>query len=249
MFMVLKRKRKREYYKEFKIVRGVFDEHTMLVLYRLLNKNRISVESLIKEGKESVILSGKTIEGDWIVIKVYRTEACDFKSMWKYLVGDPRFKKEKRKRRSIVKLWCQREFKNLKIAQAAGVDCPKPYAFKENVLIMTFIGDGKEFAPMLIDIVPKNLEEVYREVLDNLKKLTNAGLVHGDLSAYNILFWDKVYFIDFSHGTVIKSPIALDLLKRDVKNVNSYFSRLGIKTNTEKLYKELEQVIKEKAVK
>lgn len=249
ILMVLKRKRKREYYKEFKIFRGVFDEHTMLILYRLLNKNRISVESLIKEGKESVILSGKTKEGDWIAIKVYRTEACDFKSMWKYLVGDPRFKKVKKKRHSVVKLWCQREFKNLKIAQDAGVDCPKPYDFKENVLIISFIGSGRELAPMLINIVPKNLEEVYKEVLDNLKKLINAGLVHGDLSAYNILFWDKAYFIDFSHGTVIKSPIALDLLKRDVKNVNSYFSKLGIQTDTEKIYKELEQVIKEKVVK
>jgi RIO kinase 1 len=247
--MVLKRKKKREYYKGFKIVHGVFDEHTMLVLYRLLNKNRISVESLIKEGKESVILSGKTMEGEWVAIKVYRTEACDFKSMWKYLVGDPRFKRVKKKRHSVVKLWCRREFKNLRIAQAAGVDCPKPYAFKENVLIMTFIGDEEEFAPMLINIVPKNLEEVYKEVLDNLKKLINAGLVHGDLSAYNILFWDKVYFIDFSHGTIIKNPIALNLLKRDIKNVNSYFSKLGIQTNTEKIYKELEQVIKERVVK
>jgi len=181
--MVLKRKRKREYYKEFKIVHGVFDEHTMLVLYKLLNKDRISVESLIKEGKESVILSGKTNEGDWVAIKVYRTEA-----------------------------------------------------------------DGKEFGPMLIKIVPKNLKEVYKEVLDNFRRLINAGLVHGDLSAYNILFWDKVYFIDFSHGVVIKSPIALDLLKKDVKNVNSYFSKLGIQTDNEKLYKELEQAVKEKVI-
>jgi len=244
--MVLKRKRKREYYKEFKIVRGVFDEHTLLVLYKLLNKNRISVEALIKEGKESVIISGKTKGGDWVAIKVYRTEACNFKSMWKYLVGDARFKKVKKKRYSIVKLWCQREFKNLKSAWNAGVSCPKPLDFMENVLITSFIGNGKEFAPMLIKIIPKNLKIVYKEVLSNLNKLVNAGLIHGDLSAYNILFWDKVYFIDFSHGTLINNPAALELLKRDIKNVNSYFSKLGIKTDIERVYKELEQVIKEK---
>jgi RIO kinase 1 len=249
MPMVLKRKRKREYYKEFKIFHGVFDENTMMVLYRLLNKNRISVESLIKEGKESVILSGKSKEGDWVAIKVYRIEACDFKSMWKYLVFDPRFQKAKKNKFAVVKLWCQREFRNLNVADAAGVNCPKSYDFMDNVLITSFIGDGKDFAPMLIDIVPKNLEELYEEVLDNLRKLINAGLVHGDLSAYNILFWDKIYFIDFSHGTMINSPIALDLLKRDIKNVNSYFSKLGINTDTEKIYKELEQVIKEKVVK
>jgi len=244
--MVLKRKRKREYYKEFKIVHGVFDEHTLLVLYKLLNKNRISVETLIKEGKESVILSGKNKEGDWVAIKVYRTEACNFKSMWKYLVGDPRFNKVKKKRYSVVKLWCQREFKNLKTAWKAGVNCPKPLDFMENVLITSFIGNEKEFAPMLIKIIPKNLKTVYNEVLSNLNKLVNAGLIHGDLSAYNILFWDKVYFIDFSHGTLINNPAALELLKRDIKNVNSYFSKVGVKTDVDIVYKKLEQVIKEK---
>jgi RIO kinase 1 len=169
--------------------------------------------------------------------------------MWKYLVFDPRFQKAKKNKFAVVKLWCQREFRNLNVADAAGVNCPKSYDFMDNVLITSFIGDGKDFAPMLIDIVPKNLEELYEEVLDNLRKLINAGLVHGDLSAYNILFWDKIYFIDFSHGTMINSPIALDLLKRDIKNVNSYFSKLGINTDTEKIYKELEQVIKEKVVK
>ena len=193
-------------------------------------------------------MSGKNKENDWFAIKVYRIEACDFKSMWKYLIGDPRFKNIKKDKRFVVKLWCQREFKNTKIAYDAGVNCPKPYDFMENVLITSFIGNGKEFAPMLTNIVPEKLEEVYEEFLDNLKKLVNAELVHGDLSAYNILFWDKIYFIDFSHGTVIKNPAALDLLKRDIKNANSYFSKLGIKTDTEKIYKELNQVIKKKVV-
>ncbi len=245
--MVLKRKRKREYYKEFKIVRGVFDERTLLVLYRLLNKNRISVESLVKEGKESVILSGLTKKKDWVAIKVYRTEACDFRTMWKYLIGDPRFHRIGKKRRTIVKLWGRREYKNLKIAFKAGVDCPKPLFFKENVMIMSFIGSDGLVAPRLIDVKPKNPKKVYKRVLTNLKKLVRGGLVHGDLSAYNILLLDKPYFIDFSHGTTIKSMMAVDLLKRDIKNINSYFSKLNIPLkSSEKIYKELEQIIKEK---
>lgn len=244
--MVLKRKLEDK--KDLKIVHGVFDEQTMLTLYRLLNKNQISVESQIKEGKESVVLSGKDKENNWFAIKVYRTDACDFKTMSKYLIGDPRFKNVKKNRRFVVKLWCQREFKNTKIAYDAGINCPKPYNFMENVLITSFIGDGKKFAPMLVNIVPEKPEELYKEFLDNLKKLVNAGLVHGDLSAYNILFWDKIYFIDFSHGTVMKNPTALDLLKRDIKNVSSYFSKLGVQTDTVNVYKELEQVIKKKVV-
>ena len=245
--MVLKRKRKREYYREFKIVRGVFDERTLLVLYRLLNRKKITVESLVKEGKESVILSGLTKDKEWVAIKVYRTEACDFKTMWKYLVGDHRFPRITKKRRIIVNLWCQREFKNLKIAHEANVNSPKPLFFDENILIMSFIGEDGVVAPRLIDIIPDNSKELYKLVLKNLKDLVKADLVHGDLSAYNILLLDEPYFIDFSHGTNMKSPLALELLKRDIKNINSYFSKLNIAVKgSKKIYKELNQNLKEK---
>jgi len=250
MLMVLKRKKKREYYKEFKIVRGVFDERTLLVLYRLLNRKKITVESLVKEGKESIILSGLTKDKEWVAIKVYRTEACDFKTIWKYLVGDPRFHRITKKRRTIVNLWCQREFKNLKIAQEANVNSPKPLFFDENILIMIFIGKDGIVAPRLIDIIPDKPKELYELVLKNLKNLVKAGLVHGDLSAYNILLLNEPYFIDFSHGTTLSNPLALELLKRDVKNLNSYFSKLNIPLkNPKKIYKELNQIIKEKVKK
>ena len=245
--MVLKRKRKREYYKELKIVHGVFDEHTLLVLYRLLNRNKISAESLIKEGKESVILSGLTENKKWVAIKVYRTEACDFKTIWQYLVGDPRFFGISKRTRTVVNLWCQREFKNLKIAVKIGVDCPSPLAFWENVLIMSFIGEDGMAAPRLIDIIPDDPEELYKMVLENLKKLIGGGLIHGDLSAYNVLLLGKPYFIDFSHGTTAKNQIAPKLLKRDVKNINSYFSKLDVPVkDSKKIYDELIKLIEKK---
>ena len=240
-------KRKRESYKELKIVHGVFDERTLMTLYRLLNKNYISVESMLEEGKESVVLSGITKQKEWVAIKVYRTEACDFKKIWKYLVGDPRFSGISKRTRTLVNIWCQREFKNMKIAQEAGVNCPKPLTFRENVLIMSFIGDDGILAPRLIDTIPDDSEELYKMVLENLKKLVNAGLIHGDLSAYNILLWGEPYFIDFSHGTTLKNQIALELLKRDVKNINSYFSKLDIAVkDSEDIFKELIMLIKPK---
>ena len=250
MFMVLKRKRKREYYKEFKVVHGVFDEHTLLVLYRLLNKTKITAESLIKEGKESVILSGLTPEKKWVAIKVYRTEACEFKKMWRYLIGDPRLKGLKKRKRTVVNLWCKREFKNLKIAVEAGVNCPEPITFRENVLIMSFIGEDGSPAPRLIDVILEDAPPVYKEIMKDLKKLIRGGIVHGDLSAYNILLLDKPYFIDFSHGTTINNQMALELLKRDLKNINSYFSKLNLHSKQpEKVYEELKKVIEKKVQK
>ena len=248
--MVLKRKRRREYYKEFKIVHGVFDEKTLLALYRLLNKTRITVESLVKEGKESVILSGLTPDKKWVAIKVYRTEACDFKKIWKYLIGDPRFKGLGKRKRTIVNLWCKREFKNLKIAVKAGVNCPEPISFRENILIMSLIGEDGSPAPRLIDVILEDVLSVYKTIIRDLKKLIESGIVHGDLSAYNILLWDKPYFIDFSHGTTIDNQMALELLKRDVKNINSYFSKMNLHLKQpEKIYEELKKIIERKAKK
>jgi RIO kinase 1 len=134
------------------------------------------------------------------------------------------------------------------IACAAGVNCPKPIAFRDNILIMSFIGDKGVLARRLIDVRPDNPKELYKMVLENLRKLASAGLVHGDLSAYNILLWDEPYFIDFSHGTTLKNQSALELLKRDIKNINSYFSKLDIAVkDPEDIFKELIKLIKSKS--
>lgn len=228
--MVLKRKKKREYEKELKIFGGAFDERTLLTLYRLLNRGVFDeVVGVVKEGKESVVLSGLTKEKRWVAIKVYRTEACNFKAMWRYLVGDPRFLSIKKSRRAVVNIWCQREFKNLKTALKVGVSCPKPLAYKENVLVMEFLGKDGAVAPRLIDIKPRNPKKIYEKVLEDLKKLAKANLVHGDLSAYNVLLFDnEPYFIDLSHGTTPKSPFFVDFLRRDVKNINVYFAKLNV---------------------
>jgi RIO kinase 1 len=203
---------------------------------------------MLEEGKEAVVLSGLRKEKEWVIIKVYRVEACDFKKMWKYLVEDPRFKGVNKRTHIVVKIWCQREFKNMMIAYDAGVNCPKPIAFKDNVLIMSFIGDNGILARKLIDVRPDNPKELYKMVLENLEKLANVGLIHGDLSAYNILLWEEPYFIDFSHGTTLKNQNALELLKRDIKNINSYFSKLDIAVkDPEDIFNELIKLIKSKS--
>jgi len=237
--LVLKRKKKREYAKDLKIERGVFDKRTMLTLYDFLNKNILDeIIGITKEGKESVILAGKKGK-KYVAIKIYRTEACDFKTMWKYLVGDPRFFRVKKARRSVVNTWCQREFKNLMIATKAGVACPKPIAFKENVLIMSFIGENGVSAPMLIDVIlkPEDIDYVYKLVTNEMKKLFKAGLIHGDASEYNILSdRGRIVFIDFSQAVTLKHPSAIEFLKRDVHNIARYFQRQGMVISEKEIY-------------
>ncbi len=234
------KKRLREDYKELKIERGVFDNLTLMTLYEFLNKGYMKeVVGIIKEGKESAIFLGKGDEK--IAIKVYRTHAIDFKTMWQYLIGDPRFMKIKKSRLEIAKQWCLREYKNLQIAYEAGVSCPKPIIAKNNVLLMQFIGED-EPAPRLVDFGGSKKDYLF--ILDNIKKLLKTGLVHGDLSAYNILYHEKPVLIDFSQATTLKNNIALDLLKRDIQNINSYFKKIGVKVkDNEKLYEEFLRLV------
>ena len=74
----------------------------------------------------------------------------------------------------------------------------------------------------------------------NLKKIVKAGLVHGDFSAYNILYYKKPWIIDFSHAMPIHHHVfALDFLKKDITNINKFFSKLGVGVkDDEKIYKE-----------
>jgi len=221
----------KDFWEKFKIERKVFDRKTLLAIFRLMNKGYVkTVESLVKEGKESCVLSAKDKKGNWVALKVYRVEHCDFKSMWKYLVSDPRFFAVRKDRRSVVYNWCKREFKNLKIAFNSGVWCPEPIAFFENVLVMSFIGEEGKPAPRLIDLVlsEEDAKIVYEEVIENLKKLIKAKLIHSDLSPYNILLKERPYFIDFSQAVTFSHPLAKDFLERDLKNINSHFQRIGI---------------------
>lgn len=239
----MKPKIRLEEIKEFKIEKKVFDDKTLFAIYRLMLKGIIkSVESVAKEGKESLVLSAKGKEGKWIALKIYRIEHCDFKSMWKYLAGDPRFKGIKKDRRFVVYAWCRREFRNLKTAFESGVCCPRPIAFNENILVIDFIGKNGKLAPMLSDLrfSSEGAQLIYNFMLDQIERIAKAGLVHTDLSAYNILFYDKPYVIDFSQAVQLKHPLAKEFLLRDLNNINSYFQKMGVKVkNSEEVLNDL----------
>ena len=231
-----------KFLEEFKIERKVFDKRTLLAIYKLMNKKILkSVESIVKEGKESIVCVGKDFENNLVATKIYRTLHCDFKRMWKYLVSDPRFKRIKKDRFAIVENWAKREYKNLKKAKENGVNCPRPIIVYENILVMEFIGEDFIPAPRLIDVKIENAEEIYKQIVQEMRKLTNAKIIHSDLSPYNILLLrDKVYLIDFSQAITSIHPLALEFLERDCKNINKYFENLGVGVN-EKLFEELKE--------
>jgi RIO kinase 1 len=228
----------------FRTYKNVFDQSTIQAIWYLITHHKIEgLESPIKVGKESNVFSALTKENKRVAVKIYRIEVCDFFRMSEYLAMDKRFRFTGR-RKQIVLVWAQREFKNLMKAYQAKVSVPKPIAIRDNVIIMKFIGNrypkNPESARLLKDN-PGN-EKMPGLVVNEMKKLYKAGLVHGDLSEFNILnLNDKPMLIDLSHSLPVLSNSAEELLNRDVENVCRFFNKKGFKLNKEDVLKEIKE--------
>jgi RIO kinase 1 len=64
-----------------------------------------------------------------------------------------------------------------------------------------------------------------------------AGIVHADLSAYNILMYqDKPYIIDVGQGVLLEHPESIEFLKRDIHNIVQYFKKFDIKADEKEIF-------------
>ena len=222
---------------EGEVLEEVFDKPTLMTLYRLMNKGVIEhLFGVVKSGKEAKIYRGITPNGEELAVKIYLTVSAEFrKGMLPYIEGDIRFSHVKRDTRSLIYAWAVKEFRNLKKAWEIGVRVPKPYAVENNVLVMEFIGKEGIPAPLLKDVEPSNPQKIYRKLLDYIKTLyRDVELVHGDLSEYNIMVLDdEPVIFDMSQAVLLSHPMADQLLKRDILNLNRFFKKLGVKTKPE----------------
>ncbi len=220
---------------EWKVFRGFLDKYTLKNLAKLESSGYLKdLDYLIAEGKESVVIKGHYDGGD-IAIKIYRVMNITWRDFHRYLRQDRRFRGVRWSKVEIINEWVRREYANLMRAYKFGVKVPRPIFYRGNVLAMEFIGDELP-APKIKDIDLENPEETLRKIEDNLEKLvTKAKLVHGDLSPFNILYYQNdPYFIDVSQAIPIDSPEALKLLERDIANINFFFKRYNLEFSEEK---------------
>lgn len=226
---------------EWKIYGNVFDKFTLELLERLAAKGLFDeLVSAIALGKEANVFTAtpgrRSGRDEQVIIKIYRLENCNFKKMYDYLKHDPRYMHTKPSKRFVVFAWCQREYRNLLLAREA-IRCPTPLGFKENVLVMGLIGDGKRgvAAKQLKDLAPEEPAAFAELVLKDIAALWKEGLVHGDLSSFNILnHQERPVFIDFSQAGPTNAPNAKELLERDLKNVAAFFRKHGVTIDVEK---------------
>ena len=142
-----------------------------------------------------------------------------------------------------ARMWPIQEWAMLRRASAAGVSVPHPVEQTEDGMLMEFIGDETMAAPKLAQakLSADALDAAWAQLADNLRALTAAGLVHADLSAYNLLWWEgRLVIIDLPQAVEFTTNAdAFDLLHRDVANVGSWFASRGVSVDVEEFYAEL----------
>ena len=131
--------------------------------------------------------------------------------------------------------WLMHEYTTLARLHQHGAAVPRPLAVNANALLMTYSGDEQIAAPTLngVRLTREEATPLFREVMRNIALMLREGLIHGDLSAYNILYWQgAITLIDFPQVTNSQTNShAYDLLLRDVTRVCEYFSQQGVRCN------------------
>ncbi|KIP06204.1 hypothetical protein PHLGIDRAFT_119166 [Phlebiopsis gigantea 11061_1 CR5-6] len=173
----------------------VLDPRTRIILFKMIGRGLLyEVNGCVSTGKEANVYHAVNSERRHLALKIYKTSILVFKDRDRYVSGEYRFRKgySRHNPRKMVRVWAEKEMRNLKRLQTAGIRCPEPVEVRENVLVMGFIGDAEGWAsPRLkdADISPAAFPALYSELLLTTRKLFHeCRLVHADLSEYNILY-------------------------------------------------------------
>jgi RIO kinase 1 len=219
---------------------------------------------VVKSGKEATVYccaAGPAISAEFAAVKVYRpvTERS-FKNDALYWEGrnvggagrpDRRARKSVAARSNHGRLiqmgtWASDEYRTLDTLWRAGASVPRPYGQKlpspispSTALCLEYLGDADGAAPKLseVTLTPRQAECAFRRLIDDVTTFLAVDRVHGDLSAYNVLYWQgKPVVIDFPQAVdPMANPNALLLLERDVTNLCDYFADYGIRTDGARL--------------
>lgn len=128
--------------------------------------------------------------------------------------------------------WIEHEFQVQTMLFEAGADVPQPLAHGGNAILMAYLGDERLPAPMLheVTLAPEEARPLFERIIHNVKLMLALNQIHGDLSAYNVLYWEgRITLIDFPQMVDARNnPNAFDLLTRDIQRVCDYFTQYGI---------------------
>ncbi|CAB5183241.1 unnamed protein product [Rhizophagus irregularis] len=130
-------------------VEQVLDPRTRIILFKMINRNVIyEINGCVSTGKEANVYHAITEDGNHRAIKVYETSILVFKDRDRYVTGEFGFRHgySKHNPRKMVKLWAEKEMRNLKRLWQAGIPCPEPLVLGLHALVMIFLGDKNGWA-------------------------------------------------------------------------------------------------------
>ena len=190
-------------------------EYIAAKLYRPRMLRHLKNDAVYKAGRQLRDDSGKQIKGRRVKLALRKKTAFG---------------------KSVdIQWWIGNEYRTQTLLYEAGTDVPKPVAHQGNTILMAFIGNEYGPAPLLSEIRLEREEAhaLFRQVMDNVALMLEHHLVHGDLSAYNILYWEgDITLIDFPQMVEAQhNPHAFELLRRDITRVCDYFARFGVKAD------------------
>ena len=218
----------------------VLDPRTRMILFKLLSRNIISeINGCVSTGKEANVYYATSKECE-CALKVYKTSILVFKDRDKYVNGEFRFRHgySRHNPRKMVRLWAEKEMRNLTRLHSNNVPCPRPILLRGHVLLMEFMGENGWPSPKLKDVALSEgkARELYTECVLIMRQLyTKCKLVHADFSEYNILFHEgHLCVIDVSQSVEHDHPQALEFLRKDCANITEFFRKNGVGVMTTK---------------
>ncbi|KAK9503005.1 hypothetical protein O3M35_011670 [Rhynocoris fuscipes] len=221
----------------------VMDPRTRMILFKLLNRGTIStINGCISTGKEANVYHATSGTGEIkdCAIKIYKTSILIFKDRDRYVTGEFRFRHGycRHNPRKMVRLWAEKEMRNLVRMKSVGLPVPEPIFLRSHVLIMEFIGKDGWPAPKLKDVELSSSKacKLYRDCVTMMWTMYNkCRLVHADLSEFNMLYHNgELYIIDVSQSVEHDHPHSFDFLRKDCTNITEFFRKKEVATMTVK---------------
>ncbi len=193
----------------------------------------IEVANCLKSGKEADVWL-VNIKGALYALKVYVASGLSTKAQYTQgqWIAEASLQKAVKQKTKVGKdlqrrLWTKREYYLLQKLRAEGAIVPEVFNFTDNAILMQYLGDERGAARRLVDIRLDGSirSEVQAKIEVSMKLFLDNGIVHADLSAYNVLWWnDQPWVIDFPQAADIRhNPNWQELYERDLANIRSYF--------------------------
>ncbi len=228
----------------FKTYDEVFDQRTLKFLTQLISKHIIdTLDAPISTGKEANTFIATEPTGGRVVVKIFRVNTATFRALNKYIDGDSRFMNTKKSHVEVIYTWCRKEYQNLIRMCDADLRVPEPIHYFRNILVQDMVRLEDMPAPPLKECAldEEEAKEIYDFLMDFIRRsYIDAGLVHADLSEYNVLMGDDgPVVIDVGQAVLVDHPAAEEFLLRDINNVNRFFRQLEGKLDAKEYRKSI----------